>query len=79
MNFLDAYIDEKIRKCYLQIIKIDDGNKKHINKNVQYANLRDKIRLFDIVIKVKTKHQMDFSDDELRKSALMEEAKKCRS
>jgi len=79
MNYLDALIDEKIRNCYLKIMKIDDGNKKHINKNVRYANIRDKIRLFEVVIQTKTKHQMDFSDDELRKAQLMEEAKKCRS
>jgi uncharacterized metal-binding protein len=79
MNFLDAFIDEKIRTCYLKIIKLDDCKIKHPNKNVQYANLRDKIRLFEIVIQIKKKHELDFSDDVKRKTALIEEAKKCRS
>jgi hypothetical protein len=79
MNFLDAFVDEKIRTCYLKIIKLDDGKIKHINKNVQYANLRDKIRLFEIVIQIKKKYELDFSDDVKRKTALIEEAKKCRS
>jgi ribosomal protein L5 len=66
MNFLDAYIDEKIRKLYLQIIRIDDGNRKFVNQTIEYSNLRDKVRIFKVVIDVKAKHQMDFSDDEQR-------------
>jgi len=71
MNFLDAYIDEKIRKLYLQIIRIDEGNRKFVNQTIEYSNLRDKVRIFKIVIDVKTKHEMDFSDDEKRLKELI--------
>ena len=79
MNFLDAFIDEKIRKYYLMIIRIDESNRGFINKNVKYAVLRDKIRIFKIVIAVKKKHKFDFSDDLKRMNDLIVEAKKHRS
>lgn len=79
MNFLDAYIDEKIRKLYLQIIRIDEGNRKFVNQTIEYSNLRDKIRIFRIVIDVKTKHNMDFSDDEKRMNEMIEQLKKIRN
>ena len=63
MNYLDAFVDEKIRKLYLEIISIDFANKKVINKNVTYANKRDKIRLFKIIIHTKQKYNMNISDD----------------
>lgn len=71
MNFLDAYIDEKIRKLYLQIIRIDEGNRKFVNQTIECSNLRDKIRIFKIVIDVKAKHQMDSSDDQKRLNELI--------
>lgn len=79
MNFLDAFVDEKIRKYYLTIIRIDENNKGYINKNIKYANIRDKIRLFKIVIHTKKKYKMDFSDDENRINELIIESKKYRS
>jgi hypothetical protein len=79
MNFLDAFVDEKIRKYYLTIIRIDESNKNYINKNVKYANIRDKIRIFKIVIHTKKKTGMDYSDDEKRLNELIIESKKYRS
>lgn len=76
MNFLDAFVDEKIRKYYLQIIKIDEQNRNYKNKDVSYAVVRDKIRLFKIVIATKQKHKMDFSDDTKRMNELIKQKNK---
>lgn len=75
MNFLDALIDEKIRKLYLKIMAIDNGNKKYLNKTIEHINLREKIRIFKLVIDIKTKYEMDFSDDETRMKELIEKTK----
>jgi len=76
MNFLDAFVDEKIRKLYLKIIKIDEGNRNYINQTIEYANIRDKIRIFRIVIDTKKRHEMDFSDDTKRMNDLIIEKRK---
>jgi len=76
MNFLDAFIDEKIRKCYLKIMKIDEGNRNYINKNIEYANIRDKIRIFKIIVATKQRHNMDFSDDTKRINDLIIQKRK---
>jgi hypothetical protein len=75
MNFLDAFIDEKIRKLYLKIMAIDHGNKKYINKTIEHINIREKIRIFKIVINLKSKYEMDFSDDQKRMDELIEKSK----
>lgn len=79
MEFLDAFIDEKIRKYYLMIIKIDEQNRNYTNKLILYANIRDKIRLFNIVIETKKKHEMDFSDDLRRKEELIKQLNKLKN
>jgi hypothetical protein len=75
MNFLDVFVDEKIRKLYLKIIAIDYGNKKYINKTIEHINIREKIRIFKVVINLKSKYEMDFSDDQKRMEELIEKAK----
>lgn len=76
MNYLDAFVDEKIRKYYVEIMKIDEQNRNYINKDVSYAVVRDKIRLFKIVIATKKKHKMDFSDDTKRMNELIKQKNK---
>jgi hypothetical protein len=75
MNFLDVFVDEKIRKLYLKIMAIDHGNKKYINKTIEHINIREKIRIFKVVINLKSKYEMDFSDDQKRMEELIEKAK----
>lgn len=78
INFLDVFVEEKLRKLYRQIITIDEGSKKYRNKNIELINLRDKIRILKIVIEVKTRHNFDFSDDLKRMKDFLEKKKKIR-
>jgi len=73
MNYLDVFVGEKLRQYYLRIIAINDSNKNYINKNITYANNRDKVRLFKIIIGIKRKYKIDYSDDTKRISALNKE------
>jgi hypothetical protein len=75
INFLDVFVEEKIRKLYRQIILIDEGSKNYINKTIEQINLRDKIRIFKIIIDVKKKHDFDFSDDVKRMNELEQKRK----
>ncbi len=75
MNFSDVFIDDKFRKWYLKIINIDDCNKKKTNKHIKYGIIRDKIRIFKVVVAIKERHNMDFSDDLKRIEVLTKEAK----
>jgi hypothetical protein len=78
INFLDVFVEEKLRKLYRQIITIDEGSKKYRNKTIEEINLRDKIRILKIVIEVKTRHNFDFSDDLKRMKDFIERKKKIR-
>ena len=75
INFLDVFVEEKLRKLYRQIITIDEGSRKYRNKNIELINLRDKIRILKIVIEVKTRHNFDFSDDLKRMKDFLEKKK----
>ena len=75
INFLDVFVEEKLRKLYRQIIAIDEGSRKYRNKNIELINLRDKIRILKIVIEVKTRHNFDFSDDLKRMKDFLEKKK----
>jgi uncharacterized protein (DUF849 family) len=76
INFLDVFVEEKLRKLYRQIIVIDEGSRKYRNKTIEQINLRDKIRILKIVIEIKTKHKFDFSDDLKRMNEFIEQKKK---
>lgn len=78
INFLDVFVEEKLRKLYRQIITIDEGSRKYRNKTIELINLRDKIRILKIVIEVKTRHNFDFSDDLKRMKDFIERKKKIR-
>ena len=75
MNFEDVYVDDRVRKWYLKIISIDDCNKRKTNKHIRYGIIRDKIRIFKVVVAIKERHQMDFSDDLKRIEVLEKEVK----
>lgn len=75
INFLDVFVEEKLRKLYRQIITIDEGSRKYRNKTIEEINLRDKIRILKIVIEVKTRHNFDFSDDLKRMKDFLEKKK----
>lgn len=66
MNYLDVLRESSIRNWYLKIIEMDERKLKHSNENVERAIRRDKIRIFKIIIDLKKKNGLDFSDDENR-------------
>lgn len=63
MNFSDFVIEKKIREYYLKIIDINDSNKTYINCNIEIANTCEKIRIFKVVIELKKRNNLDYSDD----------------
>lgn len=76
MNYLDYYIQEKLKECYSRIFKLNSSNKSYRNKWIEYANTRDKIRIFEMVIVIKKKHDIDYSDDQQRINFLLIELDK---
>ena len=66
MKYLDYFIQEKLKECYSRIFKLNSYNKIYRNKWIEYANTRDKIRIFETAIGIKKKYDLDYSDDEQR-------------
>lgn len=75
MNYLDVLRESNIRNWYLKIIEMDSQRLKHSNKNVDRAIRKDKIRIFKIIIDLKKKNGLDYTDDEIRILQLKNENK----
>lgn len=75
MNYLDVLRESNIRNWYLKIIEMDSQRLKHSNKNVERAIRKDKIRIFKIIIDLKKKNGLDYTDDESRILQLKNENK----
>ncbi len=75
MNFIDVYIEEKLRQWYLKIFQLNDANRKYVNKHIEYAKCRDKIRIFKVIISLKIRYGLDFSDDEIQIKKIQDQQK----